>query len=263
MLNSSKIWQKIKEFNEEGYKEELGNLERFFYLRSALRIMYKIPIGSYCIDYTKRKFNLDVFKSDVNMFRITDNICDQTKDLKQTKDNIINALAILEMRAKTQPPQSDDEARELGSQIAAIFTGDGGIMERVMGARSVLTGNMPLVRANIAVLRLLLIDVEEELKTLEFGGDVKIKIAHKARYGSKEDQEIYAPVKQELLKILDGTSRIPYGVDSVEQTLFGTITTLNNIQSAITQSNIIFEKANRLKNLAGRGSNIYKVDTEF
>ncbi|MBT4790834.1 MAG: hypothetical protein HON90_04635 [Halobacteriovoraceae bacterium] len=256
---------RLTEHNAPQFEEDYKDLEKYFYIRSSIRIIFKVPLGSYGIKHELKSFNLENIGSDVSnvIFSGTKSIS-TSEDLKDAQDKVVNKLAVLNLRLASQDMRTNKEAFELGSQLTQIFTGDAKFMERLLGGISVTKGEMSKIKANEAILQLILTDIKEELLMHKFGGDMKLKIAHKARYSNEKAVNAYAETKSYLGKLAaTGRSRRKLDTDSVEGSMPLVVKSLDTMRAKIAESNVIEEKIMRMDALTDRAAVTEKIDLNY
>lgn len=158
--------------DESGMKESLKMIEQIFFARSVIRAQYGLPLGAPMLNYELRSFNWDFVSSSNKLTFLSLN--NTRTDLQFDMHNRL-ATALKTQEARTKE----------------VFGSETGLSSRITSAITFLKGERALAGLNIIMIKLLLADLEEEMKINTPGGRRELRSMIQVRYYNTKENEAY------------------------------------------------------------------------
>lgn len=208
--------------DEQGKSSALNSIEQIFFARSILRAQYGIALGTPKINYNLKTFNWDFFSAG-NELTFSELGVTASKDQIDLHNSLATALHTQEARIKE------------------VFGNNNNVFSRVTSAITYLKGEKARVGLNVIMLKLLMSDLEEEMKLTQPGGRRALRGMIQARYYSTKENEAYF---KQLGKNISGAKAKndawadngQVGVETLPQIYNLLVNFLKGYQSKLTQA---------------------------
>ena len=168
--------------NTDALKQAKEDLDETFWLRSHLRSVYGMKLGSFGIKYNKRWFNLDYLLGP-NSMELLSQVIRNENDLMSMQDLAYNAL-------ETYTGKS--------AKVLKLSTP---FFARISSFKTFLQGSRQETSMNSYILKLMIADIEEEKMLGTGGGLRKIREHYRSRFlSTSEDKMYYENLKRNYFK---------------------------------------------------------------
>ncbi len=157
--------------NQPGMEDAIKRIEDLFFVRSYIRALYGVSLGSFKVRYDKKSFNRDLL-SGVEIDSGSDSTVRSLDELTVTQDNVVSALRNMQIK---------------DLNVDEIFGKGHNLVSRVASAITILRGNGQTVHIKALLLPFILNDIQEELMLAGSEGADGVKALYKRRYRTQTE----------------------------------------------------------------------------
>ncbi len=193
-------------------KGAFDTVVEYFWLRSALRKTFGLPIGSFAINYDKKKLQTDIFST---KYQALINLPEDSLFVQSDSWNNSQFLEGKDYEQKRFILESlyADALNTADSKASDVVKGNFGMIDRANGLYESLKGDKPAWKVMNFVLKLMAADFFEDSAMRKPGGMQKVISMYRARYIDIPDSE-----RQRYIPLIESFNKIVFGKENENST---------------------------------------------